>query len=614
MCVVGQFRRMDVNRFWRKRKTIIADPGCRLTKNRVRAQRLCTRSRTQPSTGLVRLLAAAKITEYENKNDRRSARNIQTRPIWSSLCLLVIFLSLGCGDSNPPRTGEPVDSRVSKDASSPPLPSNVGPNQGQKNNLNSGHSDSFDSGLPSPPSDLNATSLQNPPPAPKSDKGTAKESPSSTTVDLKDDSDPYLPRRKLGPLTAVDVDVARLGEFGLRHSESDHLRLITDLPEADVPADFHAIFTQAIGQWVAFCEADSRRFEKWQLTCFLIVDEAKFQNAGLLPAKSLLPAGTLPPGGWQVGNQIWVRQHQGPYYTRHMLLHEATHAFFAFNYGALGSPWLAEGLAEYFAVHRWADGKLQMAARVVDKNELPYWGRVKLIRDAYQTGQPKSLLEVIKFPPNAFPHTESYAWSWAAVSLFAAHPQLKGPFSAQLRKLGQISDTQWNRELVEALALDRRQLETQWQVDTTTLQYGHDFSRTAIQWQESKLADANEYQFTLPADGAWHATGWRLPTGQWEIVADGTYQVAKSEETSWNAQPNGITIRYVLGAPLGQVQYALQGDPAILQGLSELTNPLPVGVRTVVQTTGEELFLRVNDSPNQLEDNLGQVAIVIRRL
>lgn len=432
--------------------------------------------------------------------------------------------------------------------------------------------------------------------------------------DLPDDSDPYLPRRKLPPLELVDVPVAKLSDFGLQTSASKHLLLITDLPTAEIPNEFHEVFTQAVPQWVDFFGADSRRFADWKITCFLIVDEAKFAQAKLLPGVGQLPQGKLPPGGWQYGNQIWVRHQPGPYYTRHMLLHEATHAFSAYNFGALGAPWLAEGLAEYFAVHRWADGQLQLAARVTDKDQLPYWGRVKLVRDAYQSGVPKSLLEVMKFPPNAFPNVDSYAWSWVAVSLYAHHPQLREPFLAQVRQLGQKSDTQWNRDLLQAIPMSRAQLEAQWQVDTTTLQYGHDFARTAVQWQDSKVSDQAQYQLTLPADGAWHSTGLRLATGQWEINADGSYEVTQSEAGAWVSQPEGITIRYVLGAPIGQVQFALQGDPAILQGMSELTKPRAVGRQTVVSTTGEELFLRVNDWPNQLDDNQGQVAISLRRL
>jgi hypothetical protein len=162
--------------------------------------------------------------------------------------------------------------------------------------------------------------------------------------------------------------------------------------------------------------------------------------------------------------------------------------------------------------------------------------------------------------------------------------------------------------------MDRQQLETQWQVDTTTLQYGHDFARTAIQWRAPPLAGETQYQFVLPADGAWHSTGLRLTPGEWEVLATGSYQMTQSENGPWIAQPAGITIRYVLGAPLGQVQYALRGDPAVLQGMSELTQPQPIGARAILQTSGEELFLRTNDSPNQLDDNQGQVAIVIRRL
>lgn len=458
------------------------------------------------------------------------------------------------------------------------------------------------------------------PPKPPSPSQSPQTTPDRQSANLAtetsanvDETDPYLPRRKLGPLELVPVQLATLTEFGLRHSASKNLLLITDLPEAEIPTEFHAIFEQAIGQWVAFCGADARRFADWRLTCFLVVDEAKFQRAKLFPGTSQLPQGKLPPGGWQYGNQIWVRQQLGTYYTRHMLLHEATHAFMAFNFGALGSPWVAEGLAEYFAVHQWVDGRLQLAARVTSKDELPYWGRVKLIRDAYHVGQPKTLIEVMKFPPSAFPQVDSYAWSWAAVSLFAGHPQLRPVFIAQVQKLGQMSDAQWNRELLQAVPLQQQQLETQWQVDTTWLQYGHDFARTAIDWREAKLTEQSEYERTVPADGAWHATGLKLAPGEWEITTTGSYQVTQSDAGPWISEPEGISIRYVLGAPMGQVQFALQGDASILQGMSELTKPQALGIHRIVKSSGEELFVRVNDHPSQLDDNQGQVVLTIRR-
>ncbi len=428
--------------------------------------------------------------------------------------------------------------------------------------------------------------------------------------------DGYLPRRRLPPLTLVPVDpqaLDTLRAFGLQASVSRHLLLLTDHPDADAFAEFHPVMQQAVDQWVEFFGADARRFADWQLTCFLIVDPAKFAAAGLLPPAGQLPSGQLPPGGWQYGNQIWVNHQPGPYYTRHMLLHEGTHAFCAYNFGALGAPWLAEGLAEYLALHRWQDQRLELASRRIDKEDVPYWGRVKLIRESYQSGAPKTLTEVLRFPPQAFPQTESYAWSWAAVSLFDQHPQCQSIFRQHVQQLGSRTDTEWSRQFLRDLPLALEQLETQWQVDTTALQYGHDFARTAIRWATATRTTDEAWTVTIPADGAWHATGLKLAPGQWEIVASGEYQIASEGGAAWRARPDGITIRYAGGAPLGMLQYALEGERPILAGLSALAEPQPLGARAVVNSTGEALFLRVNDWPNRLDDNAGQVEVSGRK-
>jgi len=238
---------------------------------------------------------------------------------------------------------------------------------------------------------------------------------------------------------------------------------------------------------------------------------------------------------------------------------------------------------------------------------------VKVIRDAYQSGAPKTLAEVLRFPPQAFPQTDSYAWSWAAVSLFDQHPQCRAIFRQHVQQLGTMADNQWNRQLLSALPLSLEQLETQWQVDTLALQYGHDFARTAIRWAPATRPADEAWEFTLPADGAWHATGLKLAPGQWEIVASGEYQINVEGGDAWRARPDGITIRYAGGAPLGLVQYALEGDRPILAGMSALVQPRPLGSNAVVTSTGEALFLRVNDWPNRLDDNQGQVQVRGRR-
>lgn len=432
-----------------------------------------------------------------------------------------------------------------------------------------------------------------------------------TSAAVSDDG--FLPRRRIGPLELVTVDPERIAASGLRSSDSPHLLLITDLPDIAPFESFHAVIEQAISGWCRFFRADPGRFKDWKLTCFLVVDAERFAAAGLLPGPGLLPRGELPPGGWQYGNQIWVRHQPGPYYTRHMLLHEGTHAFCAFNFGTLGPPWLAEGLAEYLAVHRWQDGRLELAARGLSRDDLPYWGRVKLIRDAYRTGAPKTLREVLQFSPNAFPQTESYAWSWAAVSMMDQHPEIAPLFRAAIERLAEVPPSQWQRDFLASLPVRADRLEVQWQVDTTSLQYGHDFARTAVDWKEPKSLQGDTASIIIPADGRWHSSGWILSPGEWRLQAVGRYQIAQDQGGPWIAEPEGITLEYSEGFPLGQLQYTLVGEPGLLVGLSELTAPQKLGNGVSFRTGGQELFLRVNDSPRELGDNSGSVEVTAVR-
>ncbi len=431
---------------------------------------------------------------------------------------------------------------------------------------------------------------------------------------VKTTNDGYKPQRKLGPGNIVSVDWERCQAAGLRYVQTRHFTLITDHPADPIIDDFGKVFEQAVPQWIEFFSADARRFRDWHVTCFLIVDIEKFKVAQLLPPANLLPGGRLPPGGWEYGNQIWVNRHPGTYYNRHMLLHEGTHAFCYYNFGTLGPIWLAEGLAEHLALHRWNDGKLEMAARVVDKNELAYWGRVKLIQDAYRTGIPKSFQEVMALPISAFPQTEAYAWSWAAVNMLDTHPMLKSEFRTALKGLGTNRPDSISRSLLHESSLNVEQLEAQWQVMTKEMQYGYDLQRSAIQWKEAKALTTASQSLKVPADGAWHSTGLNLPTGRWKIQSKGSFQIAKEGNNAWISEPEGITIAYVHGQPLGQLQYALVGRKAFFQGMTELSNAQPAGELVEFPASGEELFLRINDLPNRLDDNQGEVEVVIQKV
>ena len=428
-------------------------------------------------------------------------------------------------------------------------------------------------------------------------------------------NDGFEPQRRLGPLTLVDVDEERLAAAGLQVQRSKHLVLIHEPAVSKNVAEFGKVFDQAVDQWVDYFQADAQRFSDWQVTCFYVVDSSKFQQAGLMPPATALPRGQLPAGGWEYGNQIWLHQHPGDYYSRHQLLHEGTHAFCYFNFGNLGPPWLAEGLAEYLSVHRWENGQLEMAARVSEKEQLAYWGRVKLLQDAWHRGQTKTLTDVQNFLPADFPATESYAWSWAAVSMMSEAEPLRNAFRESLQQLNELNGMQWNDRLQESLQWDRQQLETQWEVNISEMVYGYDFRRAAIQWASDDVKEiaGDGVTFSIPADGAWHQTAFRLTAGEWQFQADGDYQILEEAGQAVFSGPDGISLDYANGARLGAVEIAINLPQGFLKSSSPLTRPIPTGRRMLLKP-GESgrLFVRVSDSPAALNDNQGDVEIQVR--
>lgn len=427
--------------------------------------------------------------------------------------------------------------------------------------------------------------------------------------------DGFLPVRRLGPLELVDVSSERLAAAGLKVQESDHLRLIFEPAIEESIADYGVLFDQAVDQWVRYFQADPGRFEDWKVTCFHIVDESRFRKAELMPPDQFLPGGKLPPGGWEYGNQIWLNQHPGDYYGRHQLLHEGTHAFCHFNFGTLGPPWLAEGLAEFLAVHRWKEGRLEMAARVTDKTQLEYWGRVKLIQEAWYQGQPKQLAQVMAFPPQAFPATDAYAWSWAAVSMMSQNPNYSQGFQELVQELSAIPTSEWNDRLREALPRSVGQQETEWQVAVREMDYGYDFARSRIQWSTNQAIPGDELVVELPADGAWLETDLILETGAWKVHCEGRYQITIEEQTPVMSESPGISLAYANGSRLGQVQAAIASPEGFFQASSPLTRPVEIGSRTQWQVNqGGRLYLRVNDDPTRLDDNQGTVTVGLKKL
>ena len=136
------------------------------------------------------------------------------------------------------------------------------------------------------------------------------------------------------------------------------------------------------------------------MTGFLMKDKARFVQAGLLPGK-------LPPfgHGFSWDTVLWVYEQPSDYYRRHLVLHEGTHGFMNSLLGGCGPTWYMEGMAEYLATHRWQDGRLTLGYMPRSRDEVPQWGRIRLIQDAVAQHRALRLKAVIELTPTGHGRT-----------------------------------------------------------------------------------------------------------------------------------------------------------------------------------------------------------------
>lgn len=414
------------------------------------------------------------------------------------------------------------------------------------------------------------------------------------------------PVRHSAPV-APEIDLDRVTAMGIRKIEGRHLTLFTDLPSLPAVDELPAVFDQAVPQWCEYFGVEYSKLNNWRLRGSLIQQAEPFRQAGLLP-------GDLPPfgHGFNRGLEFWTFEQPSDYYRRHLMLHEGTHGFMQTQLGGAGPPWYMEGTAELMATHRWQDGKLLLRHFPRSKQETPQWGRITLVREAVAARKPMSLLEILNFSSQAHLQVEPYAWCWSASVFFDAHPGCRDVFR-ELRRHAADGSPDFSKQFRDQLRSPWPEIAEDWQVFLENLEYGYDLPRNTIVRQKSRPLKSAGDTVKIVADRGWQSTGLELQAGvPYEFKASGRYQLA-SEPQIWWCEPNGVTIRYHRGKPLGLLMAGIsnldQSDS------SPLVRPEAIGLgRTLRLERGGTLFLRINDSPAELSDNAGDVTVDIRPL
>ena len=438
---------------------------------------------------------------------------------------------------------------------------------------------------------------------------------SSAHVDQPDLARPTAPQRYRLPDDRPQLNADELLSHGLRIVASRHLVLVTDLPPesvAELPLLADALFTyleQRLGKL-----SPNIAGTEFQVTGFLMDARDRFEQAGVLPADEF----TIRHGR-HLGYQFWINNQQADYYRRHLLLHEFVHCFMMCEYGMNDIPplWYTEGIAEYFATHRLHSDvtKSEFAILPTSREGFEGWHRIAevhrhFIREPSTTGELADIisLQAVMHPPNTtFAEDLQYANAWALLWLINHHPELQPEFStlATCRTRDQFNDAM--AKISEQMLLQMNQiwplyLDGLAEAEISTVRF------PSITPQESPPSPGENTlprELTVEAGEQWVSTGFQLTAGQQIVIrCEGRFVVNETTKP-WISEPNGITIDYVRGRPLGEVI----GTIVSIDG-TQTTRRIPIGVSKTLQSPIDGiLWLQINDQWSDRANNDGKVTV-----
>ncbi len=394
----------------------------------------------------------------------------------------------------------------------------------------------------------------------------------------------------------------------LLRREGRFVRLITDLESEDEAQRLVESFDAAVPQWIRFWSLSESDFSNFQVEACVMQDRTRFEREGLLPAR-------VPefPFGYALGQQIWVLAQQSEYYTRHLMLHEGVHAFAFAAFGGAGPTWYQEGTAELLATHRGLGGDLQVNQLPLNRDDVPHWGRFKLMDQLRDEGRTPSLAKVMQFQPDLKGDVATYGWSWAATMILQAYPEYRDAFFAAARN-GRTVGPGFNRQLLRSLQDQWPILAARWRVMCNDLDYGFDWSRERVALSvKDPMWDGKTISVSVAADQGWQSIGYRIPRGvSIRLEPSGEVTLAKTTRP-WLSQPPGITFEYHRGRPLGQLLLCVL--PNAIDIASDTIAPLPiqaVTTETMIEVPEYSwLLFRVNDDVGRLADNEGHYQVVV---
>ena len=405
-------------------------------------------------------------------------------------------------------------------------------------------------------------------------------------------------------------DDAKLAAAGIRKIVGKQLTVYTDLPCGDVD-DFPQVFDLALPQWQSYFHLPAEELGKWKMTVYVIKDKDLFVREGLIDEG-------LPPfqNGYQRGFEMWVYDQPSDYYRRHLFLHEGTHGVMNCLLGGAGPPWYMEGVAELLATHQWDSAKLTLRSNPRSRDDVPYWGRVKIVRDDFAKDAGMQLEHILEYDVRAHQSVNAYAWCWAACQFLDNHPRTQQAFR-EMQKHVRLPVEDFNRRFVEQIADWPRIAIEQWFLYVLSLDYGSQVAAAIVDYKDGAPLPTAGAQAKIDVQRGWQSSGVAVEAGKtYAISAAGKFTNAREADgTLWPCEPNGVTLRYHDGRPLGELLVAVRDGEPIEGRPPLLAVPTAVGSRKqFTPHVSGTLYFRVNDSPAELGDNAGQVTVRVSLL
>ena len=338
-------------------------------------------------------------------------------------------------------------------------------------------------------------------------------------------------------------------------------------------------------------------------------DASTFKRLGLIDSR-------VPefPFAYALGDQVWVRVQPSDYYTVHLLLHEGVHSLAYKVFGEIGPTWFREGIAELLATHRGSGPDLQIGQVPMSREASPFWGRFKRMDQLRSESQVPRIKSVLEYQANLRGDVDAYGWSWALASMLNAYPQYRKTL-LQAAQHGHDTDGEFNQWMMQRLAGDWEVVQARWRVLVQDFDYGYDWDRQRIDISKSDpMWNGQAIEMKVDANRGWQSIGVRLNRGMaLDISAEGAI-VIDDDPKPWVSHPDGVTLEYYRGQPLGKLQARMVPNIAPSEGTLPPLQTIGVGKRATIQASVPcWLLLRVNDAPSDLTNNESSYNLKITR-